>query len=84
MSTARTKAEPVTMIRIEPILVGRASGAMLLGIGISTFEAWVARGLLPKPRQLGGRALWVVDELRAAALALPVSELLPPPLAQAG
>lgn len=75
----RTKAEPITMIRIEPIAVDRASAALLLGIGISTLEAHVARGTLPKPRQLGGRALWLVDELRATALALPVSELLPPP-----
>jgi predicted DNA-binding transcriptional regulator AlpA len=75
--TARPKAEPGQMIRIEPIAVDRASAAQLLGLGISTFEAHVSRGTLPKPRQLGGRAVWLVDELRATAQALPVSEMLP-------
>lgn len=67
------------LIRIEPITVGRDDAAQLLGIGCSTFEAHVARGLLPKPRQLGGRSVWLVSELRATAEGLPVSELLPPP-----
>ena len=67
------------IIRIEPITVGRDDAAVLLGIGCSTFEAHVARGTLPKPRQLGGRAVWLVSELRAAAEALPISEQLPPP-----
>ncbi len=74
---ARPKAEPVQMIRIEPIAVDRASAAQLLGLGLSTFEARVSRGDLPKPRQIGSRAVWLVDELRAAAQALPVSEMLP-------
>ena len=77
MTAARTKVEPVTMIRIEPIAVDRASAALLLGIGISTLEMHVSRGTLPKPRQLGGRAVWLVDELRATAQALPVSDMLP-------
>jgi predicted DNA-binding transcriptional regulator AlpA len=67
------------IIRIEPISVGREDAALLLGIGLSTFEQHVSRGSLPRPRQLGGRAVWLVDELRSAAHSLPVSELLPPP-----
>jgi predicted DNA-binding transcriptional regulator AlpA len=65
-------------LRIEPISVGRDHAAAMLGIGLSTFAAHVSRGTLPKPRQIGGRAVWLVEELRAAANALPVSELLPP------
>jgi hypothetical protein len=65
-------------LRIEPISVGRDHAAAMLGIGTSTFEAHVSRGTLPKPRQLGGRAVWLVEELRSAAIALPVSEMLPP------
>lgn len=75
--------QAVPLVRIEPIGVGREDAALLLSIGLSTFEAHVSRGTLPRPRQLGGRAVWLVDELRQAAHALPVSELLPPPGAQA-
>lgn len=70
------------LVRIEPICVGRDDAARLLGIGVSTLELHTAKGLLPKPRQLGGRAVWLVAELRRAAEALPVSELLPPAAAQ--
>ncbi|MDT7836487.1 helix-turn-helix transcriptional regulator [Aquabacterium sp. OR-4] len=79
----KTPTTAATIVRIEPIGVGRDDAALLLGIGLSTFEAHVTRGTLPRPRQLGGRALWLVDELRQAAHALPVSDLLPPPSAQA-
>ena len=72
------KNAAVQVIRIEPIAVDRADAATLLGIALSTFEAHVSRRKLPQPRQLGGRALWLVDELRQAANALPVSEMLPP------
>lgn len=72
-------AEASTLVRIEPISVGREDAARLLGIGTSTFELHVSRGSLPKARMLGGRSVWLVSELRKAAEALPVSELLPPP-----
>lgn len=81
MGAPRTKQDFAAMIRMEPITVDRAAASALLSIAVSTFEAHVARGRLPRPRQLGGRALWLVDELRAAAHDLPVSELLPPPSA---
>lgn len=80
MSATTLKAE--ALVRIEPITVRGETAAALLGIGLSTLQAHVARGKLPKPRQLGGAAVWVVSELRAAAEALPVSELLPPPAAK--
>lgn len=67
------------LVHIEPISVGREDAARLLGIAVSTFEQHVSRRTLPAPRQLGGRAVWLVAELRRAAEALPVSELLPPP-----
>lgn len=71
----------MTAIAIEPIAVGRDVAAELLGLGRSTFEAHVSAGRLPAPRQLGGRALWLVSELREAAHGLPRSELLPAPRA---
>lgn len=66
------------IVHMEPITVRRETAAALLGLGLSTFVARVSRGELPKPRQIGGNAVWLVSELRGAAEALPVSELLPP------
>ena len=63
MATPKTKTPPTPIVRIEPIGVGRDDAALLLGIGLSTFEAHVSRGNLPRPRQLGGRAVWLVEEL---------------------
>jgi len=79
LTVARTKTPPPTIVQAQPISVGRDDAAMMLGIAVSTFEAHSARGTLPRPRMLGGRAVWLVDELRAAVHALPVSALQPPP-----
>ena len=82
---SRTAVSPKRMaheLRIEPISVGRDHAAAMLGIGLSHFATHVTRGTLPMPRQIGGRAVWLVEELRAAANALPVSELLPPPVGE--
>ena len=83
-SNQQTPPPATPLIRLEPIAVDRHDASACLGIALSTFEAHVSRGLLPKPRQLGGRAVWLVDELRTAAHALPVSALLPPPTAGQG
>lgn len=56
------------------ILVDRFMAAEMLGsINVRTFEARVRDGVLPKPRRLGRRVLWLVRELHEAAEALPVS-----------
>lgn len=80
------KAKPASVgfVRIEPIAVDRNAAAALLGIGVSTLEDYSARGILPRQRMLGGNARWLVEELRAAAHALPVSAMLPPPMHQPG
>lgn len=67
------------MIQIEPIGVDRDTAAALLSISTTALESRVRDGTLPKPRKLGGRAVWLVRELREAADLLPVSDLLPPP-----
>jgi predicted DNA-binding transcriptional regulator AlpA len=55
------------------------AAAMLGGIGRSTFLERVSRGELPKPRKIGARSVWLVEELQAAARALPVSDERPLP-----
>ena len=86
MTMPRGKSAPILptgAIRLEPIAVEREAAAAVCGLGRSTFVGHVARGLLPKPRQIGGRVVWLVAELRDAMHALPESTLLPPPAGEA-
>ena len=62
-----------------PIAVRESKAAELLDIGESTLRRLKARGLLPKPRMIGGSARYLVSELIAAAESMPVSDLPPPP-----
>lgn len=70
------------MIAIEPIAVDREQAAALLSLSLSSLAARVRDGTLPQPRKIGGRAVWLVRELKEAAESLPVSDLLPPPKSQ--
>jgi len=51
--------------RLQPLTVGAATAAKLLGIGTSTWHLWRATGRTPAPIRIGGRVLWKYDELRA-------------------
>lgn len=51
----------------------------MLMISTSTVRKLKAEGKLPKPRQIGGSARYLVRELIEAVEAAPVSSLLPPP-----
>lgn len=64
---------------ITPLSVRREEAAAMIGVGLSSFERYVAAGLLPQARQLGGSALWLVEELADCLRNLPTSSLLPPP-----
>lgn len=60
------------IVQAAPIAVDSdTAAAMLGGIGRSTFLQWVSRGLLPRPRKLGNRSMWLVSELNEAAAKLP-------------
>lgn len=70
-------------LTITPIAVDAPTAAEMLGqMAKSTFLARVARGELPRPRRLGGRSMWLVEDLLAAARALPVSDDTPAPKRQ--
>jgi predicted DNA-binding transcriptional regulator AlpA len=57
---------------IAPIAVDvETAAAMLGGIGRSTLLGHVSRGDLPKPRKIGARSVWLVEELVASARSLP-------------
>lgn len=74
MSRGRARNTP-TVIRLEPILVDERAAAEALGIGTSSLRNYVAQGILPPPRKIRGSSRWLVDELRAAAALLPISDL---------
>lgn len=60
------------IVQAAPIAVDSdTAAAMLGGIGRSTFLQWVSRGVLPRPRKLGNRSMWLVSELTEAAASLP-------------
>jgi len=63
----------------QPIAVDVETAAAMFGIGRSTFLERVSRGDLPKPRKIGARSTWLVEELQAAARELPVSDERPLP-----
>lgn len=69
-----------TALTPQPIAVDvEMAAAMLGGIGRSTFLERVSRGELPKPRKIGSRSMWLVEELQAAARGLPISDPRPLP-----
>jgi len=71
-------------IKIPPIAVDAKTAAALLSVGRSTFLERVSRGELPRPRKLGARSVWLVEELQAAAQALPLADDRPLPATPRG
>jgi predicted DNA-binding transcriptional regulator AlpA len=56
-----------------PIVFGldRLQAAAAIGVSATTFDGLVREGRMPRPRQLGSRRIWDVDEIRAAFKVLP-------------
>ena len=48
-----------------PLTVDAKRLAAMLDIGLRTVRTHDAAGKLPKPVKVGGRVLWVLDEIRA-------------------
>jgi hypothetical protein len=46
--------------------------ALYVGLGSTKFRELVALGVMPRPRLVGSRCIWDVDDLDAAFKALPV------------
>jgi predicted DNA-binding transcriptional regulator AlpA len=68
-------------INAAPIAVDAETAAAMLGnLGRSTFLERVSRGELPRPRKIGSRSMWLVEELQAAARNLPLSDARPLPM----
>lgn len=48
-----------------PILIDAKEAARLCGVSRSLWYKLQSAGRLPKPKRLGRRVLWVVDDIRA-------------------
>ena len=79
-SARRPELAPTNVAQPQPIAVDCETAAAMLGnISRTTFLERVTRGELPKPRKIGTRSLWLIEELQAAARALPVTDERPLP-----
>jgi predicted DNA-binding transcriptional regulator AlpA len=65
-----TRAEIASRL---PVLFGlnRVEAAAAVGVSGNTFDRMVDAGQMPRPRLIGTRKVWDVDELRAAFKSLP-------------
>lgn len=56
-----------------PVVFGfdRIEAAAAVGVSATTFDNLVQSGRMPRPRMIGIRKVWDVDELRAAFKSLP-------------
>lgn len=75
------KTPTITIVSTPPALLDRDQACAYMGsISPAMLHRLVAQGKLPKPRQISNnRVGWLRTELEAAALQLPVSEVLPGP-----
>lgn len=49
----------------QALVVDAKRLAKLLCAGVRTVRTWDAAGKLPTPLRIGGRVVWIVDEIRA-------------------
>ena len=68
-----------TEISIEALAVNVETAAAMFSVARSTFLERVRLGDLPKPRKIGARSVWLVEELRQAARELPLADDRPAP-----
>lgn len=45
-------------------LIGTAEAARRLGVSVRTMERWRSQGLDPKPRQIGGRKKYRLEDIQ--------------------
>jgi hypothetical protein len=60
-TTHEVTVESTLVVGIEPVLVSAKVAAATAGVARSTWLAWDAAGICPRPIRLGGRVLWALD-----------------------
>ncbi len=69
MIAANTQAASPVIVIVEPLLVGSAVAAAMLGMSQRTLQRLASGDEIPRPLSLGGKRLWSVSELRSWASA---------------
>lgn len=69
MPKPRHSALPLTL---APLGLDRVEAAAFIGVGVTTFDDLVRKGVMPQPRMIGSRLVWHRAELEKAFNALPV------------
>ncbi len=69
MIADNSRAAPPVIVIVEPLLVGSAVAAAMLGMSQRTLQRLASAGEVPRPLVLGGKRLWAVSELKAWASA---------------
>ena len=58
-------------LNLEPIGISREIAAAYIGVSETKFDELVKRDMMPPPRVVDGRRVWVRDEVQEAFLRLP-------------
>jgi hypothetical protein len=69
----RPRRDRTAIVAHLPIVLGlpEMEAAAAIGVSASKFRGLVAEGLMPEPRDVGGKLSYDIDELRAAYKAMP-------------
>jgi hypothetical protein len=59
---------------LPPMAVNEPQAAAFINVSPRNLRTLVEKRLIPPPRALGGRKVWLVEELAAALRALPVAD----------
>lgn len=66
-------------LNMRPIYIDLPTVAAVLAVSVSTVQALVRAGDMPRPRKVsGGRVAWLVREVEAWAESRPESDIAPP------
>lgn len=73
-SESPSHQRPPRPSKIEPRGLRRLDAAAYVGVSPSQFDAWIHQKIMPKPKKIGGVAVWDRLRLDAAFEALPGDE----------
>jgi predicted DNA-binding transcriptional regulator AlpA len=73
VGTMKRAPSRIDILPLLPVVfgLGEMEAAAAIGVSASKFRLLVKEARMPRPRRIGSRAVWDVDELRAAFKALP-------------
>jgi len=71
--TMKRATSRIDILPLLPVVfgLGETEAATAIGVSASKFRLLVKEARMPRPRRIDGRAVWDVDELRAAFKSLP-------------